>query len=174
MLANLAQVFELTMTPQKFASLPRAGRVRLMTQGARLQNTRAALRHPPRGAAAEAHGAAGLRGPGRLTGVAPPMALFAVFIVVPMLGAWRSASFAGTGWARRTGRAGPNWAQFVRDPLARPALIVTAKVVVLQLGGADADLAWRSACSPRAGSGTGRSTRRCTCCRCCCPRRASR
>ena len=70
-----------------------------------------------------------------------------------------SASSGGTGSARRTGRAGRTGPSSSRDPLARTGADRHGQGGGAKLRGADADLAWRSACSPRAGSATGRCTR---------------
>ena len=66
-----------------------------------------------------------------LAGLAPAMVLFAVFIVVPIAGALALSFFHWNGLGTPTWAGGANWAQFVHDPLARQALEVTAKVVVL-------------------------------------------
>jgi raffinose/stachyose/melibiose transport system permease protein len=71
------------------------------------------------------------RGLADLAGLAPAMALFSVFIVVPMLGAIALSLFRWNGLGTPHWVGGANWAQFARDPLARQALTVTAKVVVL-------------------------------------------
>lgn len=59
------------------------------------------------------------------------MALFAVFIVVPMLGAVALSLFQWNGLGTPHWAGAANWIQFAHDPLARQALAVTAKVVVL-------------------------------------------
>jgi raffinose/stachyose/melibiose transport system permease protein len=66
-----------------------------------------------------------------LAGLAPAMVLFSVFIVVPLLGALALSFFRWNGLGTPTWAGGANWVQFVHDPLARQALEVTAKVVVL-------------------------------------------
>jgi raffinose/stachyose/melibiose transport system permease protein len=66
-----------------------------------------------------------------LAGLVPAMVLFGVFIVVPMLGALALSFFRWNGLGTPTWAGGANWVQFVHDPLARQALEVTAKVVVL-------------------------------------------
>ncbi|HLI42562.1 MAG TPA: hypothetical protein VKV35_13105, partial [Streptosporangiaceae bacterium] len=71
------------------------------------------------------------RGLADLAGLAPAMALFGVFIVVPLLGAVALSFFRWNGLGAPRWAGGANWAQFARDPLARQALEVTAKVVVL-------------------------------------------
>lgn len=66
-----------------------------------------------------------------ITGVAPPMLLFGLFIIVPMIAAvvLSFVHWNGLGTPRWAG--GSNWAEFFRDPVARTSVIVTAKVVVL-------------------------------------------
>ena len=91
-----------------------------------------------RGAPPSAGTAHGQRGLADLAGLAPAMALFSVFIVVPMLGAIALSLFRWNGLGTPHWAGGANWVQFARDPLARQALTVTAKVVGVQLGGADA------------------------------------
>src|SRR5580698_748811 len=59
------------------------------------------------------------------------MALFGVFIAVPMLGAVALSLFRWNGLGTPHWAGGANWVQFAHDPLARQALTVTAKVVVL-------------------------------------------
>jgi raffinose/stachyose/melibiose transport system permease protein len=71
------------------------------------------------------------RGLADLAGLAPAMALFGVFIVVPMLGAAALSLFRWNGLGTPHWAGASNWIQFAHDPLARQALIVTAKVVVL-------------------------------------------
>ncbi len=66
-----------------------------------------------------------------LAGLAPAMVLFSVFIVLPMAGALVLSFFRWNGLGTPTWAGAANWDQFVRDPLARQALEVTAKVVVL-------------------------------------------
>jgi len=66
-----------------------------------------------------------------LAGLVPAMVLFGVFIAVPMLGALALSFFRWNGLGTPTWAGGANWVQFVHDPLARQALEVTAKVVVL-------------------------------------------
>jgi raffinose/stachyose/melibiose transport system permease protein len=58
------------------------------------------------------------------------MALFAVFIVVPMLGAGALSFFRWNGLGTPHWAGAANWIQFAHDPLARQALAVTAKVVI--------------------------------------------
>lgn len=71
------------------------------------------------------------RGLADLAGLAPAMALFGVFVVVPMLGAAALSLFRWNGLGTPHWAGASNWIQFAHDPLARQALIVTAKVVVL-------------------------------------------
>ena len=71
------------------------------------------------------------RGLADLAGLAPAMALFGVFIVVPMLGAIALSLFRWNGLGTPHWAGASNWIQFAHDPLARQALTVTAKVVVL-------------------------------------------
>lgn len=66
-----------------------------------------------------------------LLGLTPAMALFSVFIVLPMLGAVALSLFRWNGLGTPHWAGGSNWIQFAHDPLARQALTVTAKVVVL-------------------------------------------
>lgn len=65
-----------------------------------------------------------------LAGLTPALALFSVFIVVPMLGAVALSLFRWNGLGTPHWAGGLNWVQFAHDPLARQALTVTAKVVV--------------------------------------------
>ena len=71
------------------------------------------------------------RGLADLAGLAPAMALFGVFIAVPMLGAVALSLFRWNGLGTPHWAGGANWVQFAHDPLARQALVVTAKVVVI-------------------------------------------
>ena len=78
-------------------------------------------------------------GPGRqrgtrladLAGVGPPMVLFVVFIIVPMIAAVVLSFVRWNGLGTPHWAGGSNWAQFFRDPVARTSVVVTAKVVVL-------------------------------------------
>ena len=66
-----------------------------------------------------------------LTGMGPPMLLFCLFMIVPMIVAV-ALSFTiwnGLGAPRWAGWS--NWARFFSDPVARTSVGVTAKVVVL-------------------------------------------
>ncbi len=66
-----------------------------------------------------------------LVGVAPPLALFCLFMIIPMIVAV-ALSFTvwnGLGSPRWVGLA--NWTRFFHDPVARTSVVVTAKVVVL-------------------------------------------
>lgn len=88
---------------------------------------RAVLPHKPKGGR-RAHRGTWLAD---LAGAGPPMLLFGVFIIVPMIVA------VGLSFVRWNGLGTPhwvgwsNWAEFFRDPVARTSVIVTAKVVVL-------------------------------------------
>jgi raffinose/stachyose/melibiose transport system permease protein len=73
----------------------------------------------------------GRHGLADLLGLAPPMALFGLFIVVPMLAAFVLSFFQWNGLGTPRWAGGANWVQFAHDPLARQALEVTAKVVVI-------------------------------------------
>ncbi|HEY1625398.1 MAG TPA: sugar ABC transporter permease [Streptosporangiaceae bacterium] len=64
-------------------------------------------------------------------GVAPPMVLFCLFIVVPMIAAVVLSFVRWNGLGTPQWVGGANWAQFFRDPVARTSVIVTGKVVVL-------------------------------------------
>jgi raffinose/stachyose/melibiose transport system permease protein len=66
-----------------------------------------------------------------LVGVGPPMLLFCLFIVVPMIAAIAMSFVKWNGLGAPTWAAGSNWAQFFRDPVARTSIEVTAKVLVL-------------------------------------------
>jgi raffinose/stachyose/melibiose transport system permease protein len=66
-----------------------------------------------------------------LAGVGPPMALFALFIIVPMIAAIALSFVRWNGLGTPHWAGGSNWAQFFRDPVARTSVVVTAKVVVL-------------------------------------------
>jgi raffinose/stachyose/melibiose transport system permease protein len=64
-------------------------------------------------------------------GVGPPMVLFCLFIIVPMIVAvvLSFVRWNGLGTPRWIG--GANWAEFFHDPVARTSVTVTGKVVVL-------------------------------------------
>jgi raffinose/stachyose/melibiose transport system permease protein len=66
-----------------------------------------------------------------LAGVGPPMALFCLFIVVPMIAAVFLSFVRWNGLGTPQWAGGSNWAQFFRDPVARTSVVVTAKVVLL-------------------------------------------
>ena len=66
-----------------------------------------------------------------LAGVGPPMALFCVFIIVPMAAAVVLSLVRWNGLGTPRWAGGANWAEFFRDPVARTSAVVTAKVVVL-------------------------------------------
>jgi raffinose/stachyose/melibiose transport system permease protein len=59
------------------------------------------------------------------------MALFGIFILVPLLGAVVLSFFRWNGLGSPHWAAGANWVQFVHDPIAGQSLTVTAKVVAL-------------------------------------------
>lgn len=74
------------------------------------------------------------QGGGRLAdllGVGPPLLLFCLFIIVPMIAAlvMSFVKWNGLGTPKWAGAA--NWTEFFRDPVARTSVEVTAKVVVL-------------------------------------------
>ncbi len=100
---------------------------RVSLRGSRTQD--AAAPQPPR--------RSGGPGPRRgtrladLTGVAPPMVLFGVFIIVPMIAAVVLSFVRWNGLGAPHWAGGANWAEFFRDPVARTSVVVTAKVVVL-------------------------------------------
>ncbi|HWG02542.1 MAG TPA: sugar ABC transporter permease [Trebonia sp.] len=66
-----------------------------------------------------------------MIGVGPPMLLFCLFIVVPMIAAVVLSFLKWNGLGTPTWAGGANWTQFFRDPVARTSVAVTAKVVVL-------------------------------------------
>jgi raffinose/stachyose/melibiose transport system permease protein len=66
-----------------------------------------------------------------LAGVGPPMVLFCLFIVVPMIVAVALSFVRWNGLGTPQWVGGSNWAEFFRDPVARTSVIVTAKVVGL-------------------------------------------
>jgi raffinose/stachyose/melibiose transport system permease protein len=66
-----------------------------------------------------------------LAGVAPPMVLFGLFIVIPMIAAVALSFVKWNGLGTPQWVGGANWAQFFHDPVARTSVAVTAKVVVL-------------------------------------------
>ena len=66
-----------------------------------------------------------------ITGVAPPMLLFGLFIIVPMIAAVVLSFVRWNGLGAPHWAGGSNWAEFFRDPVARTSVIVTAKLVVL-------------------------------------------
>jgi raffinose/stachyose/melibiose transport system permease protein len=63
--------------------------------------------------------------------VAPPLALFCLFIIVPTIAAFALSFVRWNGLGTPHWAGGSNWAEFFRDPVARTSVIVTAKVVVL-------------------------------------------
>lgn len=66
-----------------------------------------------------------------LAGVAPPMVLFTLFIIVPMLAAIAMSFVKWNGLGTPAWAGGANWSQFFSDPIARASVVVTLKVVVL-------------------------------------------
>jgi raffinose/stachyose/melibiose transport system permease protein len=66
-----------------------------------------------------------------LVGVGPPMVLFCLFIIVPMIAAFVLSFVRWNGLGTPRWAGGTNWAEFFRDPVARTSVVVTAKVVVL-------------------------------------------
>lgn len=66
-----------------------------------------------------------------LIGVGPPMLLFCVFIVVPMILAFAMSFVTWNGLGTPTWAGGSNWVEFFHDPVAHTSLEVTLKVVVL-------------------------------------------
>jgi raffinose/stachyose/melibiose transport system permease protein len=66
-----------------------------------------------------------------LAGVGPPMALFCLFIIVPMIAAFVLSFVTWNGLGAPRWAGGANWAEFFRDPVARTSVVVTAKVVLL-------------------------------------------
>ena len=173
MLTNLAQVFELTKTPQKFESILNAsGQPAHADPDALTCQVWPPLRTP----AGRRPGPPRLAAPGWPTwpGSGRRSLLFGLFIVVPMIAAVALSFLRWNGLGSPHWVGGANWAQFLRDPVAHQSLIVTAKVVVLSWVRADADLDGAGpvhrgpAALPVGLRGAS------TCCRCCCPRRGSR
>src|SRR5579875_561751 len=64
-------------------------------------------------------------------GLAPAMALFGLFILVPLAAAVVLSFFRWNGLGTPHWAGGANWVQFARDPVAHVSLVVTAKVVGL-------------------------------------------
>jgi raffinose/stachyose/melibiose transport system permease protein len=64
-------------------------------------------------------------------GVGPPMLLFVLFIVVPMIMAVVLSFVSWNGVGSMTWAGGSNWVEFFHDPVAHNALWVTLKLVVL-------------------------------------------
>jgi raffinose/stachyose/melibiose transport system permease protein len=64
-------------------------------------------------------------------GLTPAMALFGLFIVIPLAAALVLSFFSWNGLGAPRWAGGANWAQFARDPVAHTSLVVTAKIVVL-------------------------------------------
>jgi raffinose/stachyose/melibiose transport system permease protein len=66
-----------------------------------------------------------------LAGVGPPLALFTLFIVVPMLAAVLLSFVRWNGLGTPQWAGAANWVQFIHDPVAHQSLAVTGKVIVL-------------------------------------------
>jgi raffinose/stachyose/melibiose transport system permease protein len=66
-----------------------------------------------------------------LAGVGPPMLLFCLFIVVPMIAAVAMSFVKWNGLGTPKWAGGANWSQFFSDPVARTSVVTTLKVVVL-------------------------------------------
>ncbi len=66
-----------------------------------------------------------------LVGVGPPMVLFCLFIVIPMILAVAMSFVTWNGLGTPAWAGWSNWAEFFRDPVARTSVEVTLKVVVL-------------------------------------------
>jgi raffinose/stachyose/melibiose transport system permease protein len=66
-----------------------------------------------------------------LIGVGPPMLLFCLFIVVPMILAIAMSFVTWNGLGTPAWAGGSNWVEFFHDPVARTSVEVTLKVVVL-------------------------------------------
>jgi len=79
-------------------------------------------------------GGLGLRGGHRvadLVGVVPPLALYCVFIIGPLIVAVLLSFTSWNGLGTLHWAGGSNWSEFFRDPVARTSVVVTAKVIVL-------------------------------------------
>jgi raffinose/stachyose/melibiose transport system permease protein len=66
-----------------------------------------------------------------LAGVGPPLVLFTLFIIVPMLAAVLLSFVRWNGLGTPQWAGAANWVQFIHDPVAHQSLIVTGKVIVL-------------------------------------------
>jgi raffinose/stachyose/melibiose transport system permease protein len=66
-----------------------------------------------------------------LAGIGPPVLLFGLFVIVPMIAAVVLSLVKWNGLGTPQWAGGSNWAEFFRDPVARTSVIVTAKVVGL-------------------------------------------
>jgi raffinose/stachyose/melibiose transport system permease protein len=66
-----------------------------------------------------------------LAGVGPPLLLFGLFIVVPIVAAVVLSFVRWNGLGSPQWAGAANWVQFAHDPVARQSLIVTAKVIGL-------------------------------------------
>src|SRR5579875_3155946 len=121
----------------------RAGRGRTHTtdDGTMTGNNAAAQPHriPAAGRAGNHRGpgTAGKRRSGRgqgladLAGISPAMALFGLFMIVPMAAAVALSFFTWNGLGAPHWAGGANWVRFARDPVAIGSLAVTAKIVGL-------------------------------------------
>ena len=65
-----------------------------------------------------------------LAGLAPPMLLFGLFILIPMVAAVVLSFVRWNGLGTPRWAGGANWAAFFRDPVARTSMLVTVKVIV--------------------------------------------
>jgi raffinose/stachyose/melibiose transport system permease protein len=88
---------------------------------------------PRRGGGRGATARRGQRGTGLadLAGVGPPLALFGLFIIVPMIAAVALSFLRWNGLGSPQWAGTANWVQFAHDPVAHQSLIVTAKVIGL-------------------------------------------
>ncbi len=64
-------------------------------------------------------------------GVGPPMLLFCLFIIVPMIAAVVLSFTSWNGVSNPAWAGFANWTEFFRDPVARSSIWITAQVVVL-------------------------------------------
>lgn len=66
-----------------------------------------------------------------LVGVGPPLALFCLFMLIPMVVALVLSFTTWNGLGNPRWAGGANWSRFFSDPVARTSVTVTLKVVVL-------------------------------------------
>jgi raffinose/stachyose/melibiose transport system permease protein len=66
-----------------------------------------------------------------MAGVAPPMILFCLFIIVPMIAAIVLSFVKWNGLGTPQWAGGSNWAEFIHDPVAHSSIVTTLKVVGL-------------------------------------------